>query len=246
MQYSSALSILSTTSNWIFAGMIVAGIAASIGLKKLTVAAAFTGALLSFFIYAGAGLTGIILMSVFFIAGSIATALGLPQKIREGLAEPHKGRRTAGQVFANAGVAAMAGFIHLALPELELNVSLIVAGCFAAATSDTLSSELGNVYGKNFYKVRSLEKGEKGANGVISAEGTLAGLIGSMGIATTYAAVYGFNSSFFIITTAGMAGNIADSLMGDMLENRGLISNNAVNFLNTTVAAIFTLLLNIF
>ncbi|ULT42408.1 DUF92 domain-containing protein [Niabella defluvii] len=229
---------------WICLFIIITGMAASVMLKKLTLSAAATGGLFSGCIYAGAGLGGISCMGLFFMLGVISTSWKSSQKSKEGLAEPRKGKRTASQVFANAGAAAIAGFIHFVLPELHIPAPLIIAGCFAAATSDTMSSELGNVYGKRFYNVLSFGKGIKGRNGMISMEGTLVGLLGSVIIAAAYCIWYGWHIHFLLIIIAGMAGNIADSVLGGALENRGLISNNAVNFLNTCIAGTVIIILN--
>lgn len=213
-------------------------------LKKLTLPAAITGGILSCCIYAGAGLAGITLMAVFFILGVLATSWKLNQKISEGLAEAQKGKRTATQVFANAGAAAITGLIAWILPELSLNASLVMAACFASATADTISSELGNVYGKRFYNILSLKKATRGANGVISLEGTLAGCAGSCIISVIYALWQGWSIDLLFIVIAGTLGNLIDSILGAALENTGYISNNAVNFLNTCAGAVFILILS--
>lgn len=219
--------------------------AASVVFKKLTPPAAVTGGLLSCCIYAGAGFPGIIMMAGFFILGVVTTSWKLSGKISEGLAEAEKGKRTAAQVFANAGAAAVTGLIAWILPELNLNAPLIIAACFASATADTVSSELGNVYGKRFYHVLTFNKGIKGANGVISAEGTLAGCLGSLIIAIVYSCSMKSATDLFLIVIAGNVGNFVDSVLGAVLENKGYINNNTVNFLNTCAAAFFILLLNL-
>lgn len=217
---------------------------ASVVLKKLTLPAAISGGILSCCIYAGAGFAGITLMAAFFILGVLATSWKLSQKISEGLAEAQKGKRTAAQVFANAGAAAITGLIAWILPELSLNAPLVMAACFASATADTISSELGNVYGTRFYDVLSLKKTTKGANGVISLEGTLAGCTGSCIISVIYAFWQGWSVDLLFIVIAGTLGNLIDSILGATLENTGYINNNAVNFLNTCAGAVFILILS--
>ncbi len=222
----------------------MSGMVASVLLKKLTPPAAITGGILSCCIYAGAGWAGITLMAAFFILGVLATSWKLNQKISEGLAEAQKGKRTSAQVFANAGAAAITGLITWILPELSLNAPLVIAACFASATADTVSSELGNVYGKSFYDILSLKKAGKGANGVISLEGTLAGCTGSCLVSMIYAFWQGWSMDLLLIVIAGALGNLIDSILGAALENTGYISNNAVNFLNTCAGAFFILILN--
>lgn len=245
MQYCGLSCTMMHLNLWILLLVVTSGMAASILFKKLTPAAAISGGILSCCIYAGSGFSGITIMAIFFILGVLATNWKLEQKLLAGLAEPQEGRRTAAQVLANAGAAAIAGLIAYTLPELSLNAPLVIAACFASATADTISSELGNVYGKRFYHILSFKKGEKGANGIISVEGTLAGCMGSVIIATIYSLWASWSIYFFFIVIAGTAGNIVDSVLGALLENKGYINNNTVNFLNTCAAAAVILLLEL-
>lgn len=233
-------------SDWIILFIVSTGVLLSILLKKLTIPAAITGGLLSSFIYLGAGFSGIIIMAAFFMIGVWVTSWKLDVKLKTGLAETGKGKRTAGQVFANAGLPAIMGLTYWLLPSLHLHTSLMIASCFSAATADTVSSELGNVYGSRFYNILNLKKDEKGSNGVVSLEGSLLGLAGSIIIALLYNV---FNTgeirSFVIIVIAGTVGNIADSVCGATLERKGWLNNNAVNFLNTSAAAVTSWALSI-
>jgi len=119
----------------------------------------------------------------------------------------------------------------------------LVAACFAAATADTFSSELGNVYGKRFFHILSFQPAKKGGNGIISREGTLWGIVGSTLIALIYGIFYGVSFDLLIIIIAGTAGNIMDSLLGAAYEDKGYLTNNMVNFLNTVTAVLIATLL---
>ena len=210
----------------------------TIVLRKLTVAGALTGALVGLFIFSGAGYPGLLMIASFFILGTAATSWKLKWKEQSGLAEKNKGRRTAGQVIANSGVAGMLGLLAFLFPEKSELFMLMMAGAFASATADTLSSELGVVYGKNTYNVLSFKPDIRGSNGVISIQGTLIGMAGSMIIAIIYAAAFGWNRWLLIIVAAGTIGNLSDSVLGATLERKQILSNNIVNFINTLVAAI--------
>jgi uncharacterized protein (TIGR00297 family) len=205
--------------------------------RKLTLPGAITGALVGLFIYKGAGYTGIVMLAVFFIAASWATEWQVNKKITIGAAEKHKGQRTAGQVLANGGVAAILGVLTLQMPYYAIIFQLMIAGSFAAATADTLSSELGVVYGRNFYNILSLKKDQRGLDGVISLEGTLIGLVGAVLISIVYSLFYGWGIEFLWIIIAGFTGNLVDSVLGASVERKGWIGNNMVNFLNTAVGA---------
>lgn len=226
-----------TASFWLPVLIIITGAIASVWLRKLTLTAAAIGTLLAACIYAGEGITGICMMAAFFILGVLATAWKFTVKNELGLAEVNRGRRTAGQVIANAGVASIPGLLA-ACGLMRADTALVItAAAFASATADTLSSELGNVYGKRFYNIITWRRDSRGANGVISLEGTLAGIGGSSVIALIYASGPGAVLHIPLIIIAGTAGNLADSVLGVTLENKKIAGNNAVNFLNTAVAA---------
>jgi len=223
--------------------IIISGMAYSILARKLTVAAAFTGAIFALIIFSAAGYIGLAMMTTFFILGSAATSWQQHKKQAFAeRAETGKGR-SALQVLANAGAAAIAGLVSLCCPKLGYLMLPAMAAAFASATADTLSSELGMVYGKRFFNVISFKPDCCGMDGVISLEGTLIGIAASCIIASIYALGWGWNISFFFIVFAGTAGNLTDSVLGAVLERKGKIGNDLVNFFNTLAAVLMMLLL---
>ena len=224
-------------TDWIILLFICAVVAASIVFRKLTIAGALTGGCLAWLLYKGAGITGISWLGAFFIAGSAATSFGRNKKERLGIAEQNKGQRTAWQVLANGGIAGLAGLLAWFNPEQAALWQLAAAASLASASADTLSSELGSVYGKRFYNILTFKKDICGLDGVVSLEGTLWGIAGSAMIAVIYAIAYGYNAGALWIVLAGFTGNLADSVLGASLERRGQLQNNQVNFLNTLIAA---------
>ncbi len=229
---------------WPIAVVLISAMVITVTAGKLTVAAALTGGLLSILIFAGAGYNGIAMLAAFFILGTAATALGINYKEAHGLAEKNKGKRTAGQVIANAGVPAILGLTAWLHPMQSKLIHLMIAAGFASAAADTLSSELGNVYGHKFYNILTLKQDTKGLDGVVSFEGTSIGFLGSVIIAAIYLLGEGWNTGFIWIIVAGTVGNLSDSILGATLERKNLLNNNAVNFLNTAIAALVALLLN--
>lgn len=227
---------------WIVVSCLLVGMALSVKARKLNVTGALTGGVLGFAIFLGAGLPGLVMLGTFFIVGSLATSWRLADKIAAGLAESNKGRRTASQVVANAGVAGITGLLawfYLAQADL---FQLMLAASFASATADTCASELGNVYGRHFYNVLTWRTDTKGLDGVVSLEGTLLGFLGSCLIGSIYGIGFGWGWPVLWVLMAGTIGNLVDSLLGASLERRGILKNDAVNFLNTLIAALVVLL----
>jgi uncharacterized protein (TIGR00297 family) len=226
----------------VFPLLVVAAILAALA-GKLTPVGAITGFCTAAMIYAGSGNAGLLCMTAFFICGVWATGWKLKEKAHIGISEHDKGKRKASQVIANSGMAAivsLAGWFFESDPFL---IVLLVASAFSAATADTLSSELGNIYGRRYYNILSLRPDQRGLDGVISLEGTLAGLAGSLLIAIIGFAFYPSLQTIVIILIAGTAGNISDSLLGATLERKGKIGNDVVNFLNTLISVIIAFLI---
>jgi uncharacterized protein (TIGR00297 family) len=226
--------------------VIAGAMVLSVMLKKLTVPGALAGGLVALGIYAGAGITGLVLLGAFFILGTAATAHKQAWKEQARLSEKKESQRTAGQVFANGGMAGLIGITVMFFPEHARLLQTMLAASLAAATADTLSSELGVVYGRRFYNICTGKHDNRGLDGVVSWEGTWIGVAGSTLIALLYAIGFGWSVSVFWIVLAGTVGNIADSYAGAIWERSHLIGNNTVNFLNTLVAALVVLVVHFF
>jgi uncharacterized protein (TIGR00297 family) len=169
--------------------------------------------------------TGLAMMTAFFILGSVATSWQRHKKQAFVSAKENRTGRSALQVFANAGVSAIAGFVMIGYPELSNLVLPVMAAAFASATADTLSSELGMLYGRQFFNIITLTADRCGMDGVVSLEGTLIGVVGSCVIAVVYALGFGWNMNFIFIVLGGTVGNLTDSLLGALLERKGWIGN---------------------
>ena len=219
------------------------GAAAAIYTRRLTVAAGITGAVLALMIYAAAGITGLALMAAFFVLGTAATSWRASEKIdKKERSDSLDMRRNTGQVLANAGVAGLAATFILLFPAYKELFLVALAAVFSSATADTLSSELGTVYGRRFYNILSFKKDAKGRDGVVSVQGTLFGVAGSCVIAAIYSIGFSWSGVGWIII-AGTVGNLTDSILGATVERKGMVNNDVVNFLNTFIAAIVAVLL---
>lgn len=174
-----------------------------------------------------------------------ATRFGRARKEKLGVAEGRHGR-TASQVAANLGVAVLAsiplGFSHFFVVSHILNpdaMQLALVAALAEAAADTLSSELGEVFGGEPRLLTSLRPVPAGTDGAVSLAGTLAGC-GGAAVVTAVAslALRLTPAEAAIVAFAAIAGFLVDSLLGATFERRGWLNNDAVNFLSTLAAAI--------
>lgn len=188
-------------------------------------------------------------LAVFLLTWA-ATRLGRETKESLGTAERKHGR-TAAQVAANLGVAALlcdgmaqswlAGnrWLSHSAPAM-----LFAAGLAALAESaaDTVSSELGQVIGGQPRMITTLRKVDAGTDGAISLAGTLAGVAAAVIVALAGSmALNGGPAMFWISCAGGVFGLFFDSVLGATLERRGWLNNDAVNFLSSGSASIFAL-----
>jgi uncharacterized protein (TIGR00297 family) len=227
-----------STPALIFLILLLAAVFASYKTNKLTLAGSLTGGVVALAIFAGSGFTGIGMLAAFFVLSVLATSYKKAEKRKLASDKHHPEKRNAGQVLANGGVAALFGLLAYEIPPQAVLFSALMAASLASATADTLSSELGTVYGTRFYNIINLKPDEKGKDGVISLEGTLIGIAGTTIIAIVYAMGIGWSNAFFYIIIAGTIGNITDSVLGATLERKAYLNNDAVNFLNTSLAAL--------
>ncbi|WP_199182050.1 DUF92 domain-containing protein [Siphonobacter sp. BAB-5405] len=223
---------------WTVAGFLVVGMWLSVKAGKLTILGALTGGILGWAIYSGAGLMGLSMLGAFFVLGSLVSSFRFSDKAALGLAEANKGRRKASQALANGGVAGLMGLLSWAYPARTELFQLMLAASFASATADTFASELGNIYGRSYYNILTLKPDTRGLDGVISLEGTLAGIGGSSIITALYIIGQGWSPLAVVVWGAGILGNLADSVLGAAWERKAYLSNDAVNFLNTLIAAL--------
>lgn len=201
------------------------------------------GTVLGTVIYAFLGPQGLLLLGAFFVLGSAASRLGYRQKLALDLAQEEGGRRSARHAIANAGVPAVLAVFAVATPQADL-YRLAFAAAFAAAASDTLESEIGQLWGGTPRLLTTLRQVPRGTDGAVSLVGSLAGLSGALILA-----ILGWWVDFYpatgivLVTAGGFLGSVSDSLMGATLERQGLLDNEAVNALSILVGALVTLAL---
>lgn len=237
-----------TGRRWVLEGTAISlGFAAFVFvLRAATAGGALTGGLIAAALYLQTpGLrTALWPLLALVLLTFVATRFGRKRKEALGTAEGKHGR-TASQVAANLGVAALAGIpLREALgfgPTVFVGRGALVAmiAAMAEATADTLSSELGQVLGGTPRLVTTLRRVPAGTDGALSLVGTIAGCAGAGAIAAVAAWALPLSRSESLIAFgAGVAGLLIDSLLGAIPERRGWLNNDAVNALSTLAAAV--------
>jgi len=152
----------------------------------------------------GLGWRALLLLAVLLVSGSLLTQLS----------ERRGPRRTARQVLGNGGVAAVAALA---------GSWSAAAGAIAAATADTWATEIGAF---SPFPPRLITSGRavtRGTSGGITALGTLGGVAGALLIAALASALGVGDAApgtLAVIASAGVAGMLADSLLGASAQAR--------------------------
>jgi uncharacterized protein (TIGR00297 family) len=204
------------------AGLGVSMLVAAGGWKarSLDTGGALAATLVGTAITAGTSWPGVATLGTFFVSSSALS------KVRPSSHLAAKGsQRDAAQVLANGGAAAVAA---AGLARVERGLALTVAaGSLAAATADTWATEVGSSSGAVPRLLVSRRPVEPGESGGVTIPGTAASVAGAMLIGSV-AAIAGSCWSqdsralkiFPAVVVAGICGSVADSLAGELVQER--------------------------
>ncbi len=159
------------------------------------------------------------LLLAFFISSSALThyragrKAGVAQEFAKG------GRRDLGQALANGGVGALLALLWALSSYPALWWAF--AGSLAAATADTLATEVGLLSPRLPRRILDGRPVPPGTSGAISLEGTAAAGIGALGIgffALLLSPVGGSLGHAFFVGMAGLLAALFDSLLGATIQ----------------------------
>ena len=168
-----------------------------------------------------AGWSWAALLILYFVVAVAFSKLGADAKERRtGGVVAKSGRRDAVQVLANGGVFALAAFLsgQSAAPNAVL-LAAAAAGALAASAADTLATEIGTFVGGEPRSVIGWRAVPAGTSGGVSAAGSLAMFGGAMLVALA-ARIMGLTPHPIAVALGGVAGAVADSLLGALVQER--------------------------
>ena len=205
-------------------------------VRGVTVGGAIAGAGICCLLYLGAGLGAFLVLVSVFALTWLGTRFGYRRKEKLGTAERLDGR-TAWQVLANLAVAAGCAGLS-AIAHSKAVFLLTVSAALAEAAADTVSSEVGQARSADARLISNWAVVPAGTNGGVSWMGTVAGVAAGAFVSLVSVMTGLIPLKWLGISIAGaVAGMIADSFLGALLEQRKLLNNDAVNFLGTLIAA---------
>ena len=171
--------------------------------------------------------TWLVILLGFLGTAHKATKWRFEEKASKGLSESSDGHRSWGNVVANGGLPGLVAIIAFILDDHENGLWLFSAAVSVAA-ADTFASEIGCLDDR-VRMITTMKKCEPGLNGGFSPNGQIAALVGS-----TIIAILAFVSEAnlelaALVAVIGWLGCQVDSVLGAVLENRGLMTKGTVN-----------------
>ncbi|WP_188975888.1 DUF92 domain-containing protein [Halocalculus aciditolerans] len=205
-----------------------------------SVAGMLTGVFLGLLAVVLGGYGWFVVLMAFFGVGGLSTKFRYDEKTDRGVAEGNSGARGTGNVLGNSAAALAALLLYAASPGLPVPSDVFLfafAASVATALADTLSSEIGGLYGPPRL-ITTLEPVDPGTDGAVTWQGELAGLAGAALIALLALALTPLDAvDAVVVLVGGIAGMTMDSLAGATIEGDRL-GNQSVNFLATLTGGV--------
>ncbi|EFJ07635.1 hypothetical protein SELMODRAFT_133256 [Selaginella moellendorffii] len=244
------------------AAMVANGVIFALGFPLLRAGLTWPGVgnayILGLVLWRAFGGQGLLVAAIYFclissfLQGTGATKVKIKQKEAEGIAEKRSGKRgpasvwgsgSAGIVCALAAASGIGGSDFLPLWKLAFVAS------FSTKLSDTISSEIGKAYGKTTYLVTNFSIVPRGTEGAVSLEGTAAGLVASILLASAAWSLHEVDFSGAVICViSSQVANFFESYLGATLQGKPgfeWLNNDIVNVLNIAAGATLAILLKL-
>jgi uncharacterized protein (TIGR00297 family) len=162
-----------------------------------------------------------VLLVAYFVLGSAVSHAGAARKAARTLGVVAKGGARDGvQVAANGLAFGVAAAAALVWPAHATQLMAAGAGALAASAADTWGTEVGTALGRTPRMLHTLRRVPPGTSGAVSAAGWAGTLAGALVLALLVAAVgWGWPVARAALV-GGVAGAVADSLLGALVQER--------------------------
>ncbi len=213
--------------------LLLAGLSLMVGWISWRGAAA--GLVLGIGVYLSAGPAGYVVLCLFFFLGGFSTWLGKGRKEALGVAEENLGRRGVANVLSKGLVAGILALLFFWADSTVARVAY--TGALAAATLDTVATEIGQWLGRTPRDLRTFKPVPVGTPGAVSLAGTLAGSVAALAVSSVPVLWSWIPASALPALAAGaIAGNGVESwLAGDGRDGPG--RHQVLNLYNTLAGA---------
>jgi uncharacterized protein (TIGR00297 family) len=183
--------------------------------RFLTRSGALAAFVIGLSVLAGTGWAGGAALAAFFISSSAVSRLTESRQSHR--LDPKGNQRDPWQVAANGAAAAVGGLVGWLSRDAGL---WVVTASLAAAASDTWATSLGALSRRDPVDIIGWRRVPKGTSGGVSIAGTLGGLAGAALVASAPVAVGVTATLFLPALVLGMAGMVADSVLGATVQGR--------------------------
>ena len=185
--------------------------------RTLSKSGAVAGAVVGTICVAAGWSWGAVLLAL-FVSASMLSRVGESRKSARVSGVVEKGgERDAGQVLANGGLFAAAALGQLVVPSPAWFA--LGAGAIAASTADTWATEVGTLSAAEPVSILSGERVPAGTSGAVTLIGSVAGVAGAVFISAGVTLAR-WPVSLAAAALGGVAGALADSLLGATLQGR--------------------------
>lgn len=212
----------------------------SVAAKALTRPAGVLAAAFGVVIVVLSGFAFLALLVLFVLAGSLATHYAFEEKARRKVQEGTTGERGVSNVVAHIVLPTLLVLWGATFPSTlsEEALAFLYACAISFGSADTFASEFGVLSGPA-RSILTFKPVEAGTNGGVSLLGELWAFVGAATTAGVGYLLFALFKSPLPLAAAFIAGVIAagfvacqvDSVLGEVLENRGYLTKGSTNFL---------------
>ncbi|HVX41941.1 MAG TPA: DUF92 domain-containing protein [Gemmatimonadaceae bacterium] len=186
--------------------------------RSLTTSGAIAATLVGTVAVAAGWGWGVLLIAYFVSSSALSHAGRAAKTLRTRSVVGKTGARDATQVLANGGVfalAALVGIVHHGAAWMAAG-----AGALAASAGDTWGTEIGTLYGGTPRSIVTLRRVPPGTSGGVSVIGTMSSILGACFVAALALALHWGTRAAAAALAGGVAGALADSVIGATLQVR--------------------------